>query len=119
MESSKQVWSASEGYPGDPVYREFYRDIGYDLEYDYIRPFLHDDGIRVNTGIKYYRITGATSNKEPYVPWTALEKAAVHAGNFMFNREQQVGYLAEFLDRKPIVVSPYDAELFGHWWFEG
>jgi 1,4-alpha-glucan branching enzyme len=23
------------------------------------------------------------------------------------------------LDRKPIIVSPYDAELFGHWWFEG
>src|SRR5690554_7628555 len=20
---------------------------------------------------------------------------------------------------RPIVVSPYDAELFGHWWFEG
>lgn len=119
MESSKQVWSATEGYPGDPAYREFYRDIGYDLEYDYIRPFLHDDGIRVNTGIKYYRITGATANKEPYVPWAALERAAVHAGNFMFNREQQVSYLAEFLDRKPIVVSPYDAELFGHWWFEG
>jgi len=27
--------------------------------------------------------------------------------------------LAEMFDRKPIVVSPYDAELFGHWWFEG
>ncbi len=23
------------------------------------------------------------------------------------------------MDRSPIVVSPYDAELFGHWWFEG
>ena len=23
------------------------------------------------------------------------------------------------MDRKPIVVAPYDAELFGHWWFEG
>jgi 1,4-alpha-glucan branching enzyme len=23
------------------------------------------------------------------------------------------------VDRPPIVVSPYDAELYGHWWFEG
>ena len=23
------------------------------------------------------------------------------------------------MDRPPLVVSPYDAELFGHWWFEG
>jgi 1,4-alpha-glucan branching enzyme len=23
------------------------------------------------------------------------------------------------MDTPPIVVSPYDAELFGHWWFEG
>jgi 1,4-alpha-glucan branching enzyme len=23
------------------------------------------------------------------------------------------------MDRPPIVVSPYDAELYGHWWYEG
>ena len=23
------------------------------------------------------------------------------------------------MDKKPIVVSPYDAELYGHWWYEG
>src|SRR5262249_14959481 len=26
--ASRQVWSAHEGYPGHPAYREFYRDIG-------------------------------------------------------------------------------------------
>jgi 1,4-alpha-glucan branching enzyme len=30
-ETSKQVWSSKEGYPGDIAYREFYRDMGYDL----------------------------------------------------------------------------------------
>lgn len=117
-ESSKQVWSADEGYPGDYDYREFYRDIGYDLEYEYIRPYLKD-GIRVNTGIKYHRITGPGNHKEPYNPRQALEKAAQHAGNFMFNREKQAEYLADKMDRQPIIVAPYDAELFGHWWFEG
>src|SRR5262249_13708734 len=32
-ESSKQVWSAIEGYPGDYVYRDFYRDVGFDLDF--------------------------------------------------------------------------------------
>lgn len=118
-ESSKAVWSAEEGYPGDPVYRDFYRDIGFDLEMDYIGPYVDPIGIRVHTGIKYHRITGKTKHKEPYVPQEALRKAAEHAGNFMFNREKQVEYLASLMDRPPIIVAPYDAELFGHWWYEG
>jgi len=120
MESSKQVWSAQEGYPGDVHYRDFYRDVGFDLDYDYIKPYLHGSaGTRVYTGIKYYRITGRGAQKELYEPEVAREKAATHAGNFMFNREQQVSYLNDFLGREPIIVAPYDAELFGHWWFEG
>ncbi len=119
MESSKQVWSAREGYPGDYEYREFYRDVGFDLDYDYIRPYLHADGNRINLGIKYHRITGPGNRKEPYRPALAREKAAVHAGNFMFNREKQVEYLRGVLGTKPVIVSPYDAELFGHWWYEG
>ena len=118
-ESSKQVWSSKEGYPGDHDYREFYRDIGHDLDFDYIKPYIHKDGIRINTGIKYHRITGKTNHKEPYIPEWALEKAATHAGNFMFNREKQIEYISYWMDRTPILVAPYDAELFGHWWFEG
>jgi 1,4-alpha-glucan branching enzyme len=119
LESSKQVWSSIEGYPGDYNYREFYRDIGFDLEYDYIKPYIHPDGVRINTGVKYYRITGTGNNKEPYVPQWARERAADHAGNFMFNRQKQVEYLYDFMQKKPLLVSPYDAELFGHWWYEG
>jgi 1,4-alpha-glucan branching enzyme len=119
LESSKQVWSSIEGYPGDHNYREFYRDIGFDLDYDYIRPYIHPDGVRINTGIKYYRITGNGQHKEPYNPHWARERAAEHAGNFMFNRQKQVEYLFDFLGKKPIIVSPYDAELYGHWWYEG
>ena len=119
LESSKQVWSSIEGYPGDYNYREFYRDIGFDLEYDYIKPYIHPDGVRINTGIKYYRITGPGNHKEPYEPQSARNAAADHAGNFMFNRQKQVEYLCDFVHKKPIIVSPYDAELFGHWWYEG
>ncbi len=59
------------------------------------------------------------SQKEPYSPRQAEEKAAQHAGNFMFNRQHQVLHLSSMMERPPIIVAPYDAELFGHWWFEG
>ncbi|MBO8136673.1 MAG: DUF1957 domain-containing protein [Desulfotomaculum sp.] len=120
-ESSKQVWSANEGYPGDADYREYYRDIGYDLDEEYIWEYIHPDGIRHNTGFKYHRITGDVdlADKEPYNPEWAEYKVQLHAGNFMFNREKQIEYLASIMDRKPIIVAPYDAELFGHWWYEG
>ncbi|HEX9779645.1 MAG TPA: 1,4-alpha-glucan branching protein domain-containing protein [bacterium] len=119
LASSKQVWSSIEGYPGHPDYREFHRDIGYDLDTDYLRPYLGGDGSRTATGIKYYRITGATDQKEPYDPDRARAQAAAHARNFVRERDAHALRLKEVLGRGPVIVSPYDAELFGHWWFEG
>ncbi|MCD4813079.1 DUF1957 domain-containing protein [bacterium] len=119
VESSKQVWSSKEGYPGDCNYREFYRDIGFDLEYDYIRPYIHGDGFRIPTGIKYYKITGEQDHKEPYNQDLARAMTADHAGNFMFNRQKQATYLKGLIHKNPLIVSPYDAELYGHWWYEG
>jgi len=119
-ESSKQVWSAVEGYPGDYNYRDFYRDVGFDLDYEYLRPHLHQSGIRSLLGIKFSQIKGRTVHKQPYEPRAALDKAAEHAGNFMFNREKQVEWLSGAMEGRPsLIVAPYDAELFGHWWFEG
>ncbi len=118
-ESSKSVWSSKEGYPGDYYYREFYRDIGWDLPIEYIGPYIGSNKERKFTGIKYYRITGQKDHKEPYNPGIADEHAAMHADNFLFNRKKQVEHLAQHMDRKPIIVAPYDAELFGHWWYEG
>lgn len=79
IESSRQVWSSINGYPGDFNYREFYRDIGYDAPYDYIKPYIACNGVRVNTGIKYYRITGKDGEKDYYdVQWAknSAEKQA-------------------------------------------
>lgn len=121
VETSEQVWSSETGYPGDPDYREFYRDLGYDAEYDYIKPYLHTDGVRRNIGIKYHRVTGKLDlhMKQPYVPEWASGRTAVHADDFINHRKRQCQSLFALLGRKPLVVSPYDAELFGHWWFEG
>jgi 1,4-alpha-glucan branching enzyme len=121
METAHQVWSAEQGYPGDPDYREFFRDAGYDLDYPYVKPYLHSDGERRGIGIKYHRVTGKVSlpDKDVYNPAAAREKAAQHAGNFMFNRERQIEHLSGMLERPPVIVAMYDAELFGHWWYEG
>ncbi len=117
-ESSRQVWSREEGYPGDPYYRDFYRDIGFDLPESELMGEVAGDGSRLMTGIKYHRITGKTSHKEPYDPRIARQRAWDHAGNFVFNRAMQIQHLSARIPA-PIVVAPYDAELYGHWWYEG
>lgn len=121
LESSKQVWSSDEGYPGDGLYREFYRDLGYDAAYDYIEPYLHDDGIRRNLGLKYHRVTGKVPlhEKAIYDRRAAVNKAREHGAHFIFCRQHQFRFLKSHLAEAPIAVAPYDAELFGHWWYEG
>jgi 1,4-alpha-glucan branching enzyme len=121
QETSRQVWSAESGYPGDPAYREFYRDVGWDAAYEYIRPYLHADGVRRGVGLKYHRVTGRVPlhEKQLYDPDVAAGRAREHAWNFVFNRVHQVRHLAASMDRRPVVVAMYDAELFGHWWYEG
>jgi 1,4-alpha-glucan branching enzyme len=118
-QSSKKVWSSKEGYPGDFNYRDFYRDIGYDLDYEYIKDFISPDGTRVFTGFKYRKVTGDTDDKGFYNPEIAYEKTKEHAQNFAYERVLQLQELSPQMDRPPMLVSPYDAELFGHWWFEG
>jgi len=118
-ESSRQVWDRHTGYPGNPYYREFYRDIGYDLDLHYLAPYLPGGYIRCDTGLKYYRITGPGDGKEPYRPDLAELRAQDDAKDFAYKQGLQMKNLAGGMGRKPVVVAPYDAELFGHWWYEG
>ncbi|MGQ0542181.1 MAG: glycoside hydrolase family 57 protein [Blastocatellia bacterium] len=123
VETSQQVWSSEIGYPGNDLYREFYRDIGFDAPLDYLKPHLHADGDRRHLGLKYHRITGKTVpqiGKQPYIPALAREKAAENAMHFIGERIKQAYKLREtFEGHAPLVISPYDAELYGHWWYEG
>ncbi len=98
-ETGKQVWSGEEGYPGDPDYLEFHIKGG---------------------PLKYNRITSRGSDyKEPYVREWALEKAARHAQHFMEARNFRFEHIKNWFWKKPLVVAMYDAELFGHHWYEG
>lgn len=99
-ETGRIVWSADEGYPGDPDYLEFHIRGG---------PF------------KYNRITDRKTGrwKQPYNPDWARSKAAQHAQHFMENRNFRFEYLKGQWWKKPLSVACYDAELFGHHWYEG
>jgi 1,4-alpha-glucan branching enzyme len=115
-DSSRRVWSAQGGYPGNPVYREFYRDAGFDLPLEHLGPVAH--GTRKFSGVKYHRITGSGDDKELYDPVAAERVAEMQALHFVEERQRQIrDVTAAGFD--PIVVVPFDAELFGHWWFEG
>ncbi len=120
-ECSNQVWSSESGYPGDPYYREFYRDLGYDGTEETLTGLLSGGGFRHPVGLKYYRITGKVrlDEKQPYMPLAARHKAHQHAADFLERRRWQLSALRAKMSVEPVVVAPFDAELFGHWWFEG
>src|ERR1700692_3805932 len=102
-DSSRQVWSAEEGYPGDPAYREFYRDIGFDLPLEHLGPVAR--GIRKFSGVKYHRITGRGPEKELYDRAAAERAADAHATHFLEERRAQLREL-NANDVDPIVVVP-------------
>lgn len=110
--ASRQVWSAQSGYPGHPMYREFYRDIGFDL------PPSELPGGRKFTGLKYFRITGRDQSKDFYDPAAAQGIAREHAFDFVAQRVTDF-HSVSAKNSVPIMTVPFDAELFGHWWFEG
>jgi 1,4-alpha-glucan branching enzyme len=120
--SSWQVWSSQSGYPGDYDYRDYYRDIGFDLRENQLLPLRRPAGIPRSTGIKYHRITRKPGGrKRLYDPEKAAAKARSHAMHFIAERERHVMLAFKEMQGRPppLLVCPYDAELFGHWWYEG
>lgn len=120
-ESSRQVWSADCGYPGDGAYREFYRDLGWDAPLDYVQGYLVSHDLRHDLGLKYHRITGRVdlAEKQPYSPLAGKQRTQEHARHFVQARLTHAQELSRKTGRQPLFVAPYDAELFGHWWYEG
>jgi len=94
-----QVWSREHGYPGDYAYLEFHKK--------------HHPG-----GLRFWRITDNSGNlgaKQPYDPAEAARMTSMQARHFV----ELARDTASKAGQGAVVCSPYDAELFGHWWFEG
>ena len=119
-DSTLPVWSAKEGYPGDPNYREFHRDLGWDLP---IKK-LQEIGIKEPRplGLKLNKVTSQNTplnKKGLYNPLIAAEKVKEHAKDYLQGRQKQLEKLNKAMEKSPLLIAPFDAELFGHWWFEG
>jgi 1,4-alpha-glucan branching enzyme len=97
-----QVWSREHGYPGDFAYLEFHKK--------------HHPG-----GLRFWRITDAgrdLGTKQPYDPAVAAQHVSQQARHFV-ELVRETAAAGASSDGNAVVCSPYDAELFGHWWFEG
>jgi len=117
--TARRVWSRREGYPGDPAYREFHRDVASELDDDALGKLAPPTAMRTPVGIRPYRVTGPGDHKEPYDPSAASARAGVHALDFVSVVEATLSSAPRVAEAEPLLVAAYDAELFGHWWWEG
>ncbi len=98
-----QVWSGEHGYPGDASYLDFHKK-------------------RWPTGLRYWQVTHPKidlGGKEPYSHTRAVERTRDHARHFVYLVRNILQGERERTGRPGVVVAPFDAELFGHWWYEG
>jgi len=98
-----QVWSGDQGYPGDANYLEFHKK--------------HWPG-----GHRYWRISGPKVDlglKQPYDPEIAQARTREHAAHFARITADALEHHGKKGAGAPVLTAPFDAELFGHWWFEG
>ena len=98
-----QVWSGDVGYPANPWFLEFHR--------------RHHEG-----GLRYWRVTDREldiGDKAPYEPGRADAAVAEQGHHFARLVGETIANTVAAGVEDPVVLAPYDAELFGHWWREG
>jgi len=103
-----QVWSSDAGYPGDFNYLDFHKK-------------------RFPGGHRYWKVTGANvdiADKQTWDVHDATDRVKVHAAHFAEICQEALKAAtgrqpAQGSVTPPILCALFDAELFGHWWFEG
>ena len=100
----RQVWCGLAGYPADGVYLEFHKRHG------------------ERRGLRYWKVTDiqlGLCDKEPYCPENIASKIYEHSQHFCHQVKKRLVEYYQQTGRRGLVVACFDAELFGHWWFEG
>lgn len=100
----ERVWSGDFGYPADGVYLEFHKKWG------------------PRRGLRYWKITGHKvdlGDKHLYYPENVEGKVFEHAQHFVNAVKEALRRHRDLTGKPGVVVATFDAELFGHWWFEG
>lgn len=100
----ERVWSGAIGYPADGAYLEFHKKWG------------------PKRGLRYWKVTGSKvdlGEKHLYYPENIPGKLHEHAAHFVNSIKEQLAKYRDMTGRAGVVIASFDAELFGHWWFEG
>jgi len=100
---SEQIWDFKTGYPGDKDYLEFHKK-------------------QRGSGNRYWKITDKKldmAHKEIYIPESARSLITRHAGHYKWSIKTTLKNQFLKTAQPGLKVSAFDAELFGHWWFEG
>jgi 1,4-alpha-glucan branching enzyme len=98
-----QVWSGEHGYPGNPNYLDFHKK--------------HFPG-----GLRYWRVTDVKADlaeKKEYRPEVADKYIPEQAAHFKDLVKETLKAHKDKKGAPGLITAPYDAELLGHWWFEG
>ena len=100
---SMLVWSGEVGYPGEPDYLDFHKK--------HLKSFL-----------RYWRVTDNKADmmyKNLYHPDWIWKKIDLQTNHFIHHIENTVNYYKNLTNKFATLTTPFDTELFGHWWFEG
>jgi len=102
-ETGLLVWSGEHGYPGDGHYLDFHKK-------------------RFPGGLRYWAVTSAKSDLADKVEYNidgAMARIPENSAHFAEKIHGILDYHYSENKKAGILTAPYDAELFGHWWFEG
>jgi len=100
---SMQVWSGEVGYPGQPDYLDFHKK-------------------SMNSMLRYWRVTDNKADmmfKTLYHPDWTKDKIDHQSMHFIHHIENTSNYYYNKTNKFVTICTPFDTELFGHWWFEG
>ena len=103
-EVCEQVWSGWVGYPGTGTYLEFHKKYG------------------ERRGLRYWKVTqsqSGLSQKDPYYPDDVSGVIFQQVNHFSNLIRRTLEEERHRHGRPGVVVASFDAELYGHWWFEG
>jgi 1,4-alpha-glucan branching enzyme len=98
-----QVWSGEVGYPGQPDYLDFHKK-------------------HFGSMLRYWRVTDNKADmmyKTLYHPDWTQDKIDHQSNHFIHHIENTLNWFKNSTGKQGTLCTPFDTELFGHWWFEG
>jgi 1,4-alpha-glucan branching enzyme len=114
--AQQDLWGSGAAYRSSPEFRDYHRDVGYELPAAALKSFLEPNGARIPTGYKYWTSGG---QKSIYDPQRASERTLDHVRSFLDARTARLSAAGEYMAESPISLCAYNADDFGRFWYEG